>query len=67
MVLLAIRHFVPPVSRGKIILVGDALGVWYGMVRMSAKSQKISEVAKELALHLAPLEHSWWASTCGVK
>ena len=57
MVLLAIRHFVSPVLRGKIILVGDALGVWYGMVRMSAKSQKINEMAKELALHLAPLGH----------
>ena len=31
--------------------------MWYGMVRMSAKSQKINEVAKELALHLAPLGH----------
>ena len=57
MALLAILHFVSPVLRGKIILVGDALGVWCSMVRMSAKSQKINEVAKELALHLAPLEH----------
>ena len=57
MVLLAIRHHVSPVLREKIILVGDALGVWYGMVRMSAKSQKINEVAKELALHLALLGH----------
>ena len=47
MALFAIRHFVSPVLRGKIILVGDALGV----------SQKINEVAKELALHLAPLGH----------
>ena len=30
MVLLAIRHFVAPGVRGRIVLVGDALGVWFG-------------------------------------
>ena len=54
MALPAIRHFVSQMLRGKIILV---LGVWYGMVRMSAKSHKIHEVAKEEALLLAPLGH----------
>ena len=40
-----------------IILVGDALGVWYGLVRMKAKAAKVNEIAKELAFHLAPLGH----------
>ena len=57
MALLAIRHFVTLKSRGKIVLVGDALGVWYSLVRMNAKATKINEIAKELALHLAPLGH----------
>ena len=57
MALLAIRHFVSPTTRGRIILVGDALGVWYGLVRMKAKAAKVNEMAKELALHLAPLGH----------
>ena len=55
MALLAIRHFVTLKSRGKIVLVGDALGVWYSLVRMNAKATKIE--IKELALHLAPLAH----------
>ena len=57
MALLAIRHFVTLKSRGKIVLVGDALGVWYSLVRMNAKATKINEIAKELALHMAPLGH----------
>ena len=57
MALLAIRHFVTLESRGKIVLVGDALGVWYSLVRMKAKATKINEIAKELALHLAPQGH----------
>ena len=57
MALLAIRHFVTPKARGRIILVGDALGVWYGLVRMKARATKVNEIAKELALHLVPLGH----------
>ena len=57
MALLAIRHFVSPTLRGRIILVGDAFGVWYSMVRVTARSPKINEIAKELALHLAPMGH----------
>ena len=57
MALLAIRHFVSPTTRGRIILVGDALGMWCGLVRMKAKAAKVNEIAKELALHLAPLGH----------
>ena len=49
MALLAVRHFVTPKTRGRIVLVGDALGVWYGMIKMAAKSTKINEIAKELA------------------
>ena len=57
MALLAIRHFVSPTVRGRIVLVGDALGVRYSMVRLTAKSPVINELAKELALHLAPMGH----------
>ena len=59
MALLAIRHFVSPTLRGRIILVGDALGVWYSMIRLTARSPKINEIAKELALHLAPMGHEF--------
>ena len=57
MVLLAIRHFVTAEVRGRIVLIGDALGVWFGMVRFCAKAKKINEIAKEVAMHLAPLGH----------
>ena len=43
--------------RGRIVLVGDALGVWFGMVRFCAKAKKINEIAKEVAMYLAPLGH----------
>ena len=45
MALLGIRHFVTLKSRGKIVLVGDALGVWYSLVRMKAKATKINEIS----------------------
>ena len=57
MVLLAIRHFVTAKVRGRIWLVGDAMGVWFGMVRFDAKAKQINEIAKEVAMHLAPLGH----------
>ena len=57
MALLAIRHFVSPSLRGRIILVGYALGVWYSMIRLAARSPKINEIAKELSLLLAPMGH----------
>ena len=53
----AIRHFVSPTVRGRIVLVGDALHVWNSMVRLTARSPVINELAKELALHLAPVGH----------
>ena len=43
MVLLAIHHFVTVEVRGRIVLVGDALGVWFGMVRM----KKINKMQKK--------------------
>ena len=55
MVLLAIRHFVTAEVRGRIVLVGGAMGVWFGMVRFCAR--EINEIAKEVAMHLAPLGH----------
>ena len=57
MVLLAIRHFVTAKVRGRIWLVGDAMGVWFGMVRFNAKAKQINEITKEVAMHLAPLGH----------
>ena len=62
MVLLAVRHFVSARTRGKITVVGDALGVWHGLAKFSAKSLSINEVAKELAMYLAPLGHE----ICGI-
>ena len=59
MVLLAIRHFVTADVRGRIVLVGDALGVWFGMVRFCAQAKEINEIAKEVAMHLAPLDHEF--------
>ena len=38
-----------------MILIGDALGVMYGVVTLSAKSEIVNKIAMELALHLAPL------------
>ena len=37
--------------------VGDALGVWFGLMEMAANSNKVHEIAMELALHLALLGH----------
>ena len=55
MVLLAIRHFVTAGVRGRIVSVGDALGVWFGMVEFCARAGKINEIAKEAATHVALL------------
>ena len=38
-------------------MVGDALGMRYGLVRVKARAAKVNEIAEEFALHLAPLEH----------
>ena len=57
MFLLAVRHFVTIKTRGRIAIVGDALGVWTSLVKLSAKSFGINEIAKEVAMLLAPLGH----------
>jgi len=42
-------------TRGRVIVVGDALGVMHGVITLSAKSEIVNKIAMELALHLAPL------------
>ena len=49
MVLLVIRHFVP------LKFVGELC--WSATLWFCAKSKKINEIAKEVAMHLAPLGH----------
>ena len=57
-------------TRGRIILVGDAEGVLQSVVKMAAKAKVINEIAKEVALHLAPLGltlsgvHIWGEENC---
>ena len=41
-------------SPGPATLVGDAEGILYDLVQLRGKSTVINDVAKELALHLAP-------------
>ena len=53
--LLALTSWVTPQTRGRVILIGDALGVMHGIVQLSSKAFIVNEIAKELALHLAPL------------
>ena len=53
--LLAATRWVSNDTRGRVILIGDALGVMYGVVTLSAKSEIVNKIAMELALHLAPL------------
>ena len=53
--LLAISSWVDESTRGRLVLVGDALGVMHGMVQWSAKSRVVNEISKEIALVLAPL------------
>ena len=57
MFLLAVRQFVSDDTRGSIAIVGDALGVWHNLIKMSSSSGDINCIAKELALFLAPLGH----------
>ena len=53
--LLAVTVWVTESTRGRVILVGDALGVMHGVITLSAKSEVVNTIAMELALHLAPL------------
>ena len=54
MMLEAIVCWITEDTLGRILLVGDAEGVLFGLTRFSAKAQIINEIAKEIALHLAP-------------
>ena len=53
--LLAVTSWVTPLTKGRIILIGDALGVMHSIIQLSSKVFIVNEIAKELALHLAPL------------
>ena len=54
MMLEAIVCWITEETLGKILLIGDAEGVLFGLTRFSAKAQIVNEIAKEIALHLAP-------------
>ena len=53
--LLAITSWVTPETKGRVIVIGDALGVMHGIIQLSSRAFIVNEIAKELALHLAPL------------
>ena len=53
--LLAVAKWVNESTRGRVIVVGDALGAMHGVITLSAKSETVYTIAMELALHLAPL------------
>ena len=53
--LLAVTSWVTPQTVGRVILIGDALGVMHGIIQLSSKAFIVNEIAKEMALHLAPL------------
>ena len=52
--LIAIKLWVLPEVKGPIRIAGDAEGVLADLVQLRGKSPAVSEVAKEVALHLAP-------------
>ena len=53
--LLAVTKWVTESIRGRVIVVGGALGVMHGVITLSAKSEVVNTITMELALHLAPL------------
>ena len=53
--LLAVTKWAIEITRGRVIVVGDALGGMHGVITLSAKSDTVNKIAMELALHLAPL------------
>ena len=55
---LAVAKWVTESTRGRVIVVGGALGVMHGVITLSAKSEIVNKIAMELALHLAPLRLS---------
>ncbi|CAK0856481.1 unnamed protein product, partial [Prorocentrum cordatum] len=56
--LLAAKLWISPEVRGRITFAGDAQGVLATLVQLRGDSAIINDVAKELALHLAPLGHA---------
>ena len=52
--LLGLRLWLPRVM-GKIVVVGDALGVLAAAIKQAARSGPVNEIVKEMALALAPL------------
>ena len=55
MMLEAVLCWVTNDTLGRVCLVGDAQGVLFGLTRLSASSPIINDIAKEMALHLAPM------------
>jgi hypothetical protein len=51
--LLAVKLWVNQIS-GPIVVAGDAEGMLCDLIQLRGKSQAINEIAKEIALHLAP-------------
>ena len=52
--LIAIKLWVLPEVKGPIRIAGDAEGVLADLVQLRGKAPVVNEVAKEVALHLAP-------------
>ena len=53
MMFIAIRLWINDL-RGPLVVCGDAEGILADLVQFRAKSPMVNEIAKELALHLAP-------------
>ncbi|CAK0818274.1 unnamed protein product, partial [Prorocentrum cordatum] len=56
--LLAAKLWISPEVLGRITFAGDAQGVLAALVQLRGDSAIMIDVAKELALHLAPLGHA---------
>jgi hypothetical protein len=52
--LIAVKLWVQPEVKGPIRIAGDAEGVLADLVQLRGKAPAVNEVAKEVALHLAP-------------
>ena len=51
----AVALWVTAHTLGKVRLIGDAEGVLFGLTKLSAPSGKVNQIAKDIALVLAPL------------
>ena len=63
--LLAVTEWVNESTRGRVIVVGDALGVMHGVITLSAKSEIVDKI--EMGLHSARPPWVWPASIFGAK